>query len=85
VLQDPQGAPLASDGTSQFMVSGPHVYGWVDNQANEFFALDTSNGNFNKFPTWEALNHYTDKLLLPRLNMRDSYTYWDIKTGFKHW
>jgi len=84
LLHDPTGESLASDEISQFMVSGPHVYGWINNKSEEFFALNTSSHKFEVFPTWDALNQHTDKLSLPRLNMNQSYTYWDIKTGHKH-
>ena len=84
LLEDSKGASLASDEISQFMVSGLHVYGWINNQSEEFFALNTSSRRFEVFSTWDALNHHTDKLSLPRLNMNKSYTYWDIKTGHKH-
>ena len=83
ILKDSQGAALASDEISQFMVSGPHVYGWINNQSEEFFALNTTSRKFEVFPTWDALNRHTDKQSLPRLNMKTSYTYWDIRSGHK--
>ncbi len=85
LLQDPKGSQLIKDQISQFMVSGPHVYGWVDNKRGEYFALDTKSGRFSLFPTWKELEIHTDKMSVPRLSMKDSYTYWDIRSGSKHW
>ncbi len=85
LLQDPKGFQIIKDQISQFMVSGPHVYGWVDNKRDEFFALDTKSGKFSLFPRWEDLESHTDKLSVPRLSMKDSYTYWDIRSGSKNW
>ena len=85
LLLAPSGQKVSNDQISQFMVSDPHVYGWIDGRGDEFFTLDTASGAFQVSPESASINRHTDRLALPRTNMRNSYTYWDIKTGHKHW
>ena len=74
---------LNESNITDVMIEGECVYGWIDVVPYQFFFIDTANGKFLIFNTWKKLDQYTDKLSLPRLAMRRSKTFWDLKNAGK--
>jgi hypothetical protein len=83
LLQNPIGKPLLADLVSEFQVSGPHVYGWIDRQGGGFFYLNTQTGEFRVLEKWDDLDQITDRLGIPRLTMKDSFSFMDLIDGYK--
>ncbi len=65
------------------MVHGGYVYGWVDGRRSDFFMFDTSKGSMVRFSSWKDLDAEAKRRGAPPFVMRDSYTFWDIVTGYK--
>lgn len=82
-LYSPDGKNITQSPISQFTVYNEHVYGWVHGGGDRFFYLNTLTGYFNMFEHVSQLEEMTDGLNLPRLTMKDSFTYLDIATGYK--
>lgn len=83
MLKSPDGVTLLKNPVTQFCVSNPYVYGWIDIPNFGYFFLDTSSGKLVTLEKWQELNKVTDGLKLPRFNMKTSYTFWDITSGHK--
>jgi hypothetical protein len=90
-LYDNHGALLlGSHPVTQFCINGSYAYGWIDekdqtNRAKQpsFFAVNTSTADLKTFPSESGLDTYLKEQGIPPLSMRDSLTFWDIKTGYK--
>lgn len=78
----PNGNRLSEHPISQFCVSGALFYGWIDGR-EAYFLLDTLSGEFRKFENVQDLNRVLAQSGAPRLDMKNSYTFWDIQTGRK--
>ena len=81
-LVAPNGKKLSDRPISQFCTSGALFYGWIDG-SEAYFLLDTQSGVFQEFASVGDLNHVLARSGAPRLNMKESYTFWDIQTGRK--
>lgn len=82
-LKAPDGKRLIEDQVSEFTVYGSNVYGWVDRSVPCFFLLDTKQGRIRTFATSAELNSALDAESIPKYNMKNDYTFWDIRSGRK--
>ena len=84
-LYNPAGKKVIKSPISEFAVSQEYVYGWVHDSQGEtaLFYLDTRTGAFRTFESERELQAITDALKLPPLNMKNSFTFLDIATGYK--
>jgi len=84
-LLSPVGNRVIEYPISEFTVSHEHVYGWVHDGGgtNGFFYLNTLTCTFQTFEYWNQLDKVTDDMNLPRLTMKDSFSFLDIVTGYK--
>jgi len=82
-LNKSTGFKLIPDPVSQFCFREHCLYGWIDNKEESFFFLDTDTGKLTLFANWDKIDAFLIKRGFPRLSMKDSFTYLDIKTGYK--
>lgn len=81
-LYDPSKHQVIEDQISQFQVAGNCIYGWID-KTPRFFFLDTSSKEFRTFCNKPELDSFTSKRGISRLDMNNSFTFWDITGGYK--
>lgn len=81
-LVAPNGKNLLEESISQFCVSGDVLYGWIDGR-EAYFLLNTLSGEFREFVDVHELNRVLAQTGIPRLDMKNSFTFWDIQTGRK--
>ena len=82
-LKNPAGVVILKNQVTQFCVSSNCVYGWQDNEEESFFYIDTLKNDLKVFDNWNSLDSFLISQGLPKLEMKNSYTYWDILNGSK--
>lgn len=82
-LKDRDGAIVLKSQVTQFCVKANCIYGWQDNNEESFFYVNTLKNELKVFGNWRSLDNYLISQGLPKLEMKDSYTYWDVLNGNK--
>jgi hypothetical protein len=82
-LKKRDGAIVLKSQVTQFCVGVNCVYGWQDDAQESFFYVNTLNNELKTFGSWRSIDEYLIHQGLPRLQMNESYTYWDILSGHK--
>jgi len=79
VLLDENGRDILNGKkTSQFCVFDGCIYGWIDDNDDKFYFLNTVTHQLKFFDNWKDLDIFLERSGRPRLTMKESFTYLDI-------
>jgi hypothetical protein len=82
-LQNSSNENIFNFPVSGFVVNTKCIYGWLDSADENLFFVDTVNHKKIVFGTWNELDAHLVGIGLPKLTMKESYTFLDITTGHK--